>query len=373
MKHMKQFEYGDADISILQYLIAIPSINIGIVILIFQRELAEITVALDGLLLILIGGLLAVFLIWLIAKYASSFGKRTFFEYTSSVLTKPVAIAICFLFSLLYIGIAAFEIRKLTDITRHYLLDETPMEALALSFLFIIIYAVAGERAGLFRLNMLFLPFVLVVSLVVSLFNIPLIEINNVQPLLKTSAHSYVEGTAMMFSVFVSGAVSVVLFYTSLVRNKKKIPKMAVIGTIIPIMLFLLFYFIAIGVFGNTVTSNLLSPSIELGKAVHIPGGVLERFESIFLIIWMMAVFNITTMIFDLAVLTLNYIFKNMKKTKLIFLLSPIIFFISMVPQDIVESTNLGRYSIHGLSIFSTAVVFVLFIVSKLRGVKTDA
>lgn len=365
---MKPFEYSDEDISLMQYLIAIPSISIGIVILIFQTELARITVALDGLLLIFIGGLGAVFFIWLVAKFAAGFEKRTFFDYTSSILTKPAAIVICFVFSLLYIGIAAFEIRKLTDITRHYLLDETPVEALSLSFLFIVIYAVAGSRAGLFRLNMLFLPFVLVVSLVVALFNIPLIEMNNIQPILKTNSEGYVKGISMMFALFISGAISIVLFYTSLVRTKEKTPKMAALGTTVPVILFMMFYFVAIGVFGNTVTANLLSPSIELGKAVHIPGGVLERFESIFLIIWMMAIFNITTMVFDLAVLTLNYIFKNTKKIKLIFILTPIIFFISMVPENILESTAMGKYTIYGLFIFSVGITFILFIVAKLRG-----
>jgi len=367
---MKQFEYSDEDISDQQLLVAIPSMVIGVIILTFARTLAGPTKAADGLLLILIGGLFSVLFIWLIAKFSSSFRDQTFFDFASSVMTKPIASVICFVFAIHYICLTAFEVRKLTDITRHYLLGQTPAEVLALSFLFIIIYAVSGSRAGLFRLNMMFLPFVLFVSLAVLLFNIKLIEVNNLQPILKTNVRGYAEGVVTMFSMLASGGAGIVLFYTSLVKAKEKLPKMAAMGMAVPVILFLAFYFISIGVYGNTVTANLLYPSIELGKSVDLPGGIFERFESIFFVIWIMAIFNTTALVFDLAILTINYIFKNTKKIKLIFILAPIIFFISMVPQNITESTNLGKFSIYSLLIYLTGIVFLLFVIAKIRGVK---
>src|SRR5699024_5125844 len=216
---MRRFEYNDKQIDGSQFLVAVTATGIGIVILVFQRELADVTVAADGLFLILAGGGIASILIWLIAKFASTFRQQTFFNFTASVLSKPVAVIICFLYAVHYILIAAYEVWKLTDITQHYLLEETPMEVLALAFLLVVMYAVAGSRAGLFRLNAMFMPFVLVISLAIMIFNIQLIETSNLLPVFKTSVNDNFKGLFMMIAIFIVGGVGVVLFYSSLVES----------------------------------------------------------------------------------------------------------------------------------------------------------
>lgn len=365
---MRKFEYNDENINEKQYIVAYGAI--GVIILVFQKELALLTVAADGLMLILAGGLIASFLLWLLTKFAVSMKKQSLFDFASFVITKPITVIIFFLYSVQWIVLAAYEVRKLTDITEHYLLEDTPIEILTLAFLLVVIYGVAGSRVGIFRLNMMFIPFVLIVSLVILIFNIPLIEVDNLVPVFKTELKDLGQGLLIMTGIFIAGGAGVSLFYTSLVESDQSLPKMAILGTMIPVILFFLFYFVSIGVFGNDVTKNLLYASIELGKTVNVPGGVFERFESIFFIIWMMAVFNLTTMIVDLAVMTLQSIFKNTKKIHLLFILSPIIFLISMVPQNIVESAEMGKWVTYSLFFYPLILTFILYTVSKIRGVK---
>src|SRR5699024_10211356 len=326
----------------------------------------------DGLFLILAGGGIASILIWLMAKFASTFRQQTFFNFTASVLSKPIAVIICFLYAIHYILLAAYEVRKLTDITQHYLLEETPMEVLALAFLLVVMYAVSGSRAGIFRLNAMFMPFVLVISLAIMIFNIQLIETSNLFPVFKTSASDNFKGLFMMIAIFIVGGVGVVLFYSSFVESNTKLSKLAVAGTGVPVLLFFLFYFVAIGVFGNNVTGNLLYASVELGKAVEIPGGVLERFESIFFVIWIMTIFNLSVMITDISVVALQSIFTNVKKIHLLLILTPIIFFISMLPHNVEEIGLFGKGLAFSVLIFSLIILPILFIVSKIRGVKAD-
>jgi len=254
-------------------------------------------------------------------------------------------------------------------VTSLYLLDETPIEILGLIFLFVIMYAVAGSRAGLFRLNMMFFPFILVISLLLFIFNIRLVELKHFQPILQTDIQAYWEGVIAIYGGVV-GPIGIVLFYTVLVKKTDKIPKLAVIGTSIPVMLYMLFYIMTIGVFGNVVTGNLIYPAIELAKSVEIPGGVFERFESIFSVIWFMAIFNTAAMTFDIAVLTLNHVFHTIKKVKLVLILAPIIYLISMQPQDIVQLEQLGDFSVFGVFIYTIVIVFAVFVIAKIRGVK---
>lgn len=367
---MRKFEYNDQNISGKQFFIATATIGIGIIILVFQKQLANITVAADGLLSIIFGGMIASLFLWFLTKFAVGLKKQPLFDFTASVVTKPVSIILFLLYTIQFLLLAAYQIRKLTDITQHYLLEETPIEILSLTFLLVIFYAVAGSRVGLFRLNTMFLPFVLVVSLIILFFNIQLIEFENLVPVFKSNARGFIEGTFMIVSILVAGGSGIALFYTSLVESNKSLPKMAFFATWVPASLFLLFYFVAIGVFGNEVTGNLLYASIDLGKTVHVPGGVFERFESIFFVIWIMTVFNLTAMLVDLAVVTMQSIFKNTKKINLLFIFTPIIFFISIFPQNIVETTSLGKGVIYWMFFYPLTVTFVVFVLAKIRGVK---
>src|SRR5699024_2084523 len=61
-------------------------------------------------------------------------------------------------------------------------------------------------------------------------------------------------------------------FYLAYVEEPKQTPKLAVIGTIISIVIYVLLFVFCIAVYGNSSTANLLYPTIELAKSVEIPG-----------------------------------------------------------------------------------------------------
>ncbi|ASN06426.1 GerAB/ArcD/ProY family transporter [Virgibacillus necropolis] len=365
---MKSFEYGDEKISDREIMIAVPSYVIGVGILSLPRGLAVATTSSDGWIALLAGGIISVIIMWLLAKFVIGFPNQSLFTYSSTILSKPVAVVISLLFAVIFINVTAFEVRKIADISKQYLFDQTPVEVIALSFLLIVVYAVSGSRVGLFRLNMMFLPIILFITLVVFVFNIGGFDANQLLPMFETDIPGYLKGLQTGTLSYVGFVI--VLFYVGLVENPKKTPKMAAIGMSIPIVLYLLLFITCIGVFGHAVTSNLLYPTIELAKNVVIPGGFFERFESVFFVVWIMAIFNTTSMALDIAVMSLNSIFKHTKKVKIIFLLAPIVYSISMFPQDIIEVESYGSILFNTALIYSLFIPLVLFVVAKLRGVK---
>ncbi|WP_404452097.1 spore germination protein [Virgibacillus necropolis] len=363
---MKSFEYGDEKISDREIMIAVPSIVISVGILSLPRNLATTSVASDGWIAILVGGALAVLITWLLAKLAIRFPNQSFFTFTSNILSTPVAIIISILFAVIWLSVAAHQVRSIADVSNLYLLYHTPVEVTALCFLLVVVYAVSGSRAGLFRLNMLFLPIILFIALTVFAFNLKWFEPNLLLPMFETDMQGYLKGLHTGVGSY-AGFV-IILFYIGLVDNPKKTPKMAAMGMCIPIVLYMMLFIICIGVFGNAVTSNLLYPTIELAKTVEIPGGFFERFESVFFIIWIMAIFNTTTMALDIAVLSLNSIFKHTKKVKIVFILAPIVYGISMFPQNLIEVSLLGTIVSNTAFIYTLFIALALFVVSKLKG-----
>ncbi|MGY0694613.1 GerAB/ArcD/ProY family transporter [Virgibacillus sp. FSP13] len=365
---MKWFEYGDEKISHREILIAIPSMVIGVGILSLPKEIAAVTMGVDGWIPLVAGGIFITFITWMMAKLAAGFPNQSFLSYASKIVTKPIAIVFTFIFAMIGLMLAAYEVREISDIAKQYLFDRTPVEVVALTFLLVVVYAVSGSRAGIFRLNMMFLPIIILIGIAVPMFNLGWFSFDNLLPFFQTTMGGYKTGITTGLTSYMG--FGIILFYISLVRKPERTPKMAVIGTCIPIVLYILLFITCIGVFGNSVTSNLLFPTIELAKEVDIPGGFFERFESVFFVIWIMAIFNTTVMSFDIAVFALGSIFKHTPKLKLIFILSPIVYIMAMLPKDLVAVSTSGTVLSYFAVAFTVVVTILLSLIAKLRGLK---
>lgn len=169
---MRSFEYGDREIGAKELGYAVASIIIGTGILSLPRTLAATTKTSDGWVSIVIGGMIAIIFGWVMAKLASKFPRKSFFEYTSLITSKKIAYILTFLIVIYMIGISSLTTRMLSNVSKLYLFDRTPIEVLALAFLLVIIYAVSGSTTALLRLNLMWLPIIISIITIVQLFNI---------------------------------------------------------------------------------------------------------------------------------------------------------------------------------------------------------
>ena len=349
---------------------AVATNIISITILFLPRYIADNTVAADGWLTIVFGGFIAIIFAWILAKIASSFPNQSFLSFASYLVSRPFAIVLSILFIVQYITISFFQIREIATLSHEYLFDRTPLEVVCLAFILVVIYAVSGSRAAIFRLNILFFPFVIVGLLLLIFFPMGAIKIENLLPVFETDLKGIMQGTTSSLHAFLG--FSIVLFYISLVKNPKQTPKMTVIGILWPFFFYIVIFIVCIGVFGNATTHNLYYPVFELSKTVSNPGNFIERFDSILFIIWTLIVFTTSLMAFDIAVLLLNSIFKNTSKMKIISILSPIIFFLAMLPTNYVVINKIAKYIVYVEISFLVFVTFLLGIMLLIKGVKTN-
>src|SRR5690625_2126503 len=208
---MNPFKYSDEKIDETELMIALPAVIIGVAILSLPREVASITMYNDGWVSILFGGIIFTTLTVMATKLAAMFPDKSFLDYTSYLVSKPIAIGLVWIKIVLTILLVSFATRSVAYISQQYLFEHTPLEVLALSFLLVVIYGVSGSRAGIFRLNMLFLPIILVEFFFVAVFNITRIETENYFPLFQTSMKDYLLGITKTFKAYIG--FSIVLFY----------------------------------------------------------------------------------------------------------------------------------------------------------------
>jgi spore germination protein len=258
--------------------------------------------------------------------------------------------------------------RGVASIAKLYLFDVTPVEVISLVFLLVVVYGVAGPSTGLLRLNIMFIPIILFIILILIVFNITFIKMENIKPFFITGWLDVIK--ASKETVFSFLGFEILLFYNVHNNQPKKTLKASLIGMTIAFLLYLIVFFVAIGVFGVEVTNNLNFPTAELAKQVEIPGGFFERFESIFFTIWVMTLFSSAAMAFDVTLLALCAIFKRIKRMTFIFVLTPVIYIIAMTPQDFNEFSKFGLYISYLGIVFSMIIPSLLLIFAKINGVK---
>ncbi|SHG88940.1 GerAB/ArcD/ProY family transporter [Ornithinibacillus halophilus] len=365
---MSNLNYGDEKISQREIFLAVPSMLIAIGILVFPRNLAENTIAADGWISILMSGFIAIMFTWLVAKIASNFPNQPFLKYASFLVTKPVAMLFTFLFVVQGTLLTAFEVRAIADVSHTYLFERTPVQVINFSYLLVVIYAVSGSRAAIFRLNALFLPIVLVTTTILLLFSIRFMEFNNVMPMFKTDIKDL--GKGVFEGTLSFTGISILFFYISLVKNPIKVPKKAVLGMATVVLFYLIIFLTCIAVFGNVQTANIRFPFIELAKSVEIPGGFFERLESIFFVIWTMAIFTTTVMAFDIALFALTSIFSKVKKQTFVFILAPVVYFLTTIPNNSYEIGVMDKIVTYFSLGLSSTVLIVLWMMYIFKGGK---
>jgi spore germination protein len=365
---MKTFEYGDQEIGQKEIVVTTASMIVGYGVLTMPRQIAKVTSGVDGLISIFTAGLIALFGAWMAAKLAARFPQQSFFDYTSKIVTKPVAYSLSALFALYSILFASYEVRGVANIAKHYLFDRTPVEVLTLYFLLVVIYAASGSRVAIIRLNALFMPIVFGVAVLVLFMNIGYLKMEHIKPFFSTNFSGYLAG--MKSTIFSFLGFEVLLFYVSMMNQPQKAMKGAIIGTSIPLLYYLASYFFVIGVFGDATTATILYPGVEIAKEVEAPGGFFERFESFSYTVWVMTQFNTALMFVDLSVICLQTLFKKKKKQGIIFVLAPIIYLCAMFPQNVDQFGKYGDW----ISYFGLVLAFflpsLLFLIAKIRRVK---
>lgn len=368
---MNSFEYGDEEISPKMLGYAVVSMAIAVGILIMPRIITDTTELFDGSLAIFIGGSVAMLFGYFSAKLASKFPKQTFYTYTQKIATKPVAIGLTLLLAMFFLFITGFELRSLSNIAAKYLFDVTPPHVVSLVFFLAVIYAVSGTDVAVLRLNLMFLPIFLFVLLMLFIFNIRYLDLSHLTPFFTTSWQGLLQASINVAKGMYG--FSVVLFYISFMNKPQKAVKATMIGIPLTILINFTIYFFVIGQLGHAVTQNVMYPTIEMAKETEVPGEFFARFDSLFFTVWIMAIFNTTTMAFHISILAMKSLFHKVKKFTLILIHAPIIYFASMFIGDSIRLGVLSAWLFTFGLILLGSVPLTLLILANFRKVKGDA
>ncbi|MEC0209334.1 GerAB/ArcD/ProY family transporter [Paenibacillus ehimensis] len=368
---MRRFEYGDDEISSTELLFSVASMILGLGVLTLPRGVAKVVPSSDGWIAILIAGLLAMMFTWVLSRLAIRFPRQPFTEFAPRIVGRPLAVVLSVFFFIAFAMFSSYEVRGAAEVAKEYLFTRTPVEVIGLIFFLVVIYAASGPRIGIVRLNLLFLPFVIVVFVMVLVMNAGFFEFEQLKPIGISDWRKMGEG--IQESLFSFLGFESVVFYAALMNRPQETVKAAVIGISIPLILYTALFIVTIGVFSAEATAELQYPAVELAKEIEVPGAILERFESIFFTIWLMTIFNSAAMTLDICIWIAGTFFRRSSKRTIAFALAPIIYLAGYLPKDLTQLAVYGQWFSY-IDLFAGILIpSLLLVIAKLRGVSGHA
>ncbi len=220
----------------------------------------------------------------LIQAFQIRFPNQNLFQITPGIIGKPLSLIGNLLFLSGFLIQLILAIRDGSGLVLNYLLNRTPLWAIAFVFLLSIGYIASNGLAAIIRLiNFLFLP-VFIIRLGIELLSIQKIEMTHLLPLVSEPPGQYLMGGLAIAGYFFP--ITIVFLLSNRLKNPPKLITaiFGAVGCVFPV--YLLAFIGTIGVFGVKYTLNLTWPEISTIDYISIPFLVIERLGLIFLITW---------------------------------------------------------------------------------------
>ncbi|MNJ46286.1 Spore germination protein YndE [compost metagenome] len=287
----------------------------------------------------MIGGVLVMMVVFIMTKLSQQFPGKTIYQYSKVIVGRIPGGVLSSLLIIYYLVIAGFEVRVLIEIAVFFLLEGTPVWAIAIPFIWVATYLVFGGINSIARVFQIIFPISLFILIAAYFLSLQMFDINNLRPVLSEGLVPVVKG--LKSTVLVYSGCEVIMTLVGHMEHPEKAMKAMLTGIGIPMMLYLATVVVVIGGMGIDSVERSTWTTIDLMRSFEIAGLFFERFEFPFLVIWIMQMFcNFISFYFN-ASLGITQIF-GANRTWVILCVVPVIYIITMIPKRINEVFKLG-------------------------------
>jgi spore germination protein len=290
---------------------------------------------------------------------------KTFFQYSKKIVGKVVSVIIGLGMIIYFITLTSFEVRVMAEVTETYLLEGTPIQILILLFLWLSLYLNTDGLNSIARMFQVIFPLTVLVFILISTMSLGLFELKNVRPVLGNGIFPVLKGIKTTSLSYIG--IEIMLILSAYLTNPGKGKKIVFIGVLLPMVFYLITVIIVIGALSVDGVTNLAWPTISLINSFEFQGIFFERFDSLFLIVWILQIFATISITLFAASLGMSQLFGKDIKVFLLALL-PIIFVLSMLPKDLHQIFSLGDLLGNAAIVLFGILPILLLGISFVRG-----
>ncbi|KWX86572.1 hypothetical protein AMQ83_18175 [Paenibacillus riograndensis] len=347
-----------------QAFVIVSKSMIGTGIVVLPRGISEEVGTPDAWISVVLSGLLAMLAGYVIVKLSQRFPNHTIYQYSQVVAGKLLGKGLAIFLSLYYILGSGYALRFMGEVVHMYLLDETPIEVIMIVFLSLGTYLTVGGINPIARLTELFLPLVILFLLVLILFSLKDVELDNIRPVLGEGVLPVLKGIKP--SIFSFAGFEIMLIFTALMKEPRKAMKSVLGGIALVIPLYTLVVVIAIATLSVDEVKTVTWPTMSVAMNIELPGGFFERFESLFSVLWVISMYTSFVLYQYAASLGLGQIFRK-KHQAFTYACLPVIYLVAMFPSDLNSVFSVGDFLGKTVLFITAIIVPCLWMIAKLR------
>lgn len=262
---------------------------IGMSTLILPARLAQMT-GIDGVFAILIGGGISTLYLWYLVQIMRGMD-GDLITYVQNELPPWGATVMLLLLAGYCILEAAYGAYIFVDVMKKGLLGDESYSLLLILILAVAVYAIQSgieSRARVYEVLfwVLFIPLILLFLIAASDITVEYLE-----PFCTTAISTTAWGGMCVFQYLTP--VFLILFFPAYVRkDSRKAMVHAVVWALwLAVIVFLAFYVILVGSFGDKAMAGMQYPALTLMSNIHLRGSFLKRLDVFLLAIWFFTLF----------------------------------------------------------------------------------
>lgn len=332
---------------------------VGVGIFSYPRQLAD-NVGTDGWVVTIISGIIIYFIFYICYKGI----KSNEYDKFNIILEKNFGKIFGGILAVIFVIYGVFSIslgmRIFVEVIKMYLLEKTPTEFLVIITIFTGIYLVRNEVSTLVKFNevcfwIMFIPIILAL-----LCTLNKTDFTNILPVIDSNIYNY--PNALKNSIYSFAGIEIIYLIGPFVKNKANVTNI-VLKSIIFITLFYVVVFIfSLAVFSKEQTKIMLWPTITMINSIDIRGAFIERWEGVIMAIWIIFYFTTFSNVYYLSSDIIKDVFKldDIKLSSAI--IAPLIYILSLYPQNIAEVYNLQDKVVPVLFLYSSVILPILIL-----------
>lgn len=325
----------------VQASVAVFMTIMGVGVISLPMVSAEAVKTPDIWLSVIMSGFIAMIFAFFVVSLGRKFPRQTFYQYSRHITGKPIGFLLNLTIASYFITLSGYEVRAMAEVIRGYLLDQTPIEVTMSIFISVGVYLVVGGIKPIVKLFELYFPIILVFFLFMFILSYTNFEVDNVRPVLGDGIRPIIQGikpTALSYFGF-----EIMFILTAYMDKPQKALYTTLMGIGLTMVIYLIMLVLVIGALTVEEVRLLTFPTMELVKSIELKGFFLERFETFFIIMWVITTFTTFTISLYIASLGWQQTF-NKNCSTITYVLIPVIYLAAMYPQDINSVFKYGDY-----------------------------
>ena len=276
-------------------LLVLPSITA-----VYARQDAWIS-SLLGLLI----GLPAVYLLgWIHHQYP----KLTLYQYSDRLLGKAAGTCLTMLYLIYFFLNAAVLVREIGDFTVTHFMRNTPIQAVHILYISIIVMGVRLGLEALARTGEIFFPWFWILFLILVICIAPQIDPRKLQPVFEHGLKPVLQGS-LAATAYPYLEISSLLAILPFVKQENGFRSSLLWGALLGGTAVSIFITLSIFVLGMYMTKSVMYPGYLLAQKISI-GHFLERIEASLAIMWIITTYFKVTLNYFALLLGLSHLLK---------------------------------------------------------------